>query len=325
MTVNWARRATLFAALAAACGTGWAQDFPSRPIRIMVGAAPGGGSDNLSRKVAEIMQKQTPNATIVVENRPGASGSIAVLATMNSPPDGYTVTICPPDTIAVYPNLKKVPPYTANDLTAVAKLAEVNYVFVVPSTNPATNVGEFIRAAKAQGKPLNYGSNGVGTSASMVSELFKQRTGLEMQQIPYQSDAPMLTALAAGETSFATTAFVSVKGFLDSGKIKAIGVVNDKRIPEFASVPTAAEGGLRDFDVSAWFGMFGPKNMPAEVTAKLGDMFVKAVSSEEFREWAKGRGMTPTPLGPAEFDRFIKANIPVWTAAIKGANVPLQD
>ncbi len=322
---NLGRRGAVIAALLAACGTGWAQDFPSKPIRIIVGAAPGGGSDNVSRKVAQIMQQQNPNVSVVIENRPGASGSISVIATMRSAPDGYTLTICPPDTIAVFPQTKKTPPYTASDLTAIAKLAEVNYIFVVPVANPANNVADFIRAAKAAGKPLNYGSDGPATSARMVSELFKQRTGLSMQQVPYQGSAPMLTALASGETDFSTTAFVSAKALMDAGKIKAIGVISDKRIAEFPTVPTAAEGGVRDMDLTAFFGIFGPKGIPADVTAKLGDMFTKAVASDEFKEWAKARGMSATPQGPAEFDRTVKASLPVWAGAIKASGLQLEE
>ena len=317
-------RAALFAAVALTSGFGWSQEFPSKPIRILVGAAPGGGSDTITRKVAQLIQQQT-NASIVVENRPGASGSIAVLATIRSAPDGYTLTICPPDTVAVYPQMKKVPPYTFENLTAVAKLAEVNYIFVVPANSPVNNVADFIKYAKAQPKPLSFGSNGVATSATMVSEMFKQKTGVQMQQVPYQSDAPMLVGMSTGETAFATTAFVSAKAFLDSGKVKAIGLVNDQRNPEFSQVPTVAEGGLKDFNVSAWFGIFGPKNMPPEVTKKLGEMFLNAVNSEDFKEFAKGRGLTPKSSGPVEFDKFVRENIPLWGAAIKGANIALED
>ena len=319
------RRVAVIATLLAACVTTWAQDFPSKPIRIIVGAAAGGGSDNISRKVGQIMQQQNPNVNVVIENRPGASGSISVLATMRAAPDGYTLTICPPDTIAVFPQLKKTPPYTAGDLTAIAKLAEVNYIFVVPVSNPANNVEEFVRAAKAQGRPLNYGSDGPATSARMVSELFIQRTGLQMQQVPYQGSAPMLMALANGETSFSTTAFVSAKALIDAGKIKAIGIINDKRLQDFPNVPTAAEGGVRDMDLTAWFGIFGPKGIPPEITARLGDMFSKAVASDEFREWAKARGITAKPEGSAEFDRSVKANLPVWAAAIKASGFQLED
>jgi len=319
-----ARRTVITAALLVASGAGWSQDFPSKPIRILVGAAAGGGSDVITRKVAQIIQQQT-NANVLVENRPGASGSIAVLATIRSPADGYTLTICPPDTVAVFPQLKKVPPYTIADMTPIAKLAEVNFVFVVPASSPVNNVAEFVRYAKSQPKPLSYGSNGVATSARMVTEMFKQRTGAPIEQVPYQGDAPMLTGMSTGETAFATTAFVSVKPFLDSGKIKAIGLVNDQRNPDFANVPTIGESGLNNFNPSAWFGIFGPKGMSPEVTKKLGEMFVNAVSSDEFKEFAKARGLSAKWSGPVEFDKYVKENIPLWGAAIKAANLQLED
>lgn len=324
MSFQLSRRTVIASAALASGGFAWGQAFPSKPIRILVGAAAGGGSDNITRKVVEIMTRQT-NANIVVENRPGASGSISVLATIRSPADGYTLTICPPDTVAVYPQLKKVPPYTANDLTPIAKLAEVNFIFVVPASSPANNVAEFLRYARAQPKPLSFGSNGVGTSARMVTELFKQRTGLQMEQIPYQGDTPMLTAMSSGETAFASTAFISAKAFLDGGRIKAIGLIADQRNPDFPNVPTVAESGLTNFNVSAWFGIFGPANMPPDVTKKLGEMFMNAVNTDEFRQWAKSRGLTPSSSGPVEFSQYVKENIPLWSSAIKGANITLED
>ena len=176
-------KAALLSVLACTSALSFAQDFPNKPIRVIVGASPGGGSDNIIRKVAQIIQQQT-NTSIVIEYRPGASGSIAVLGTVRSPADGYTLTICPPDTIAVFPQLKKVPPYTLDNLTAIAQVAEVNYVFAVKPSNPAKDIGEFVQQSKQQNRPLNFGSPGVQTSARMVNEMLMSRTGPEDAEHP---------------------------------------------------------------------------------------------------------------------------------------------
>ena len=309
------------------CGAAWGQAFPSKPVLIIVTAVPGGSSDILARRLAKIIQAQS-GANVVVDNRGGASGSIGVLATIRAPADGYTVTLVVPDSVTVYPLLKKVRPYNAEtDLTPIAQIAETHFVFAVSAKNPANNLAEFASYIKSKpGGKASYGSPGNGTTSRLVTEMLKQRIGIDgMQHVPYRSTAPALAGVVSGEIEMVATSVASIKGLVDSGHLKSIGIARESRLPGFETIPTAAEAGISNFIVPVWWGLFAPPRLPKDISESLSALFVNAIASDEFKQQAIALGLTARPRSGADFGNFVKADTLMWQDAIQRAGIPLED
>lgn len=304
-----------------------AQAFPSKPIHLVVTGAPGSSTDLIARRLAKVIQQQA-GATVVVENQPGASGSIALASTMKSPPDGLRLVIAVPDSVTVYPLLKKVRPYNAEkDLTAIAQVAEAHFVFVVNAKNPANNMAEFVQAekAKAKGNGGSYASPGNGTTARLVTEMLLQRTNTEMLHAPYRATMPGLLGLAGGEVDLMVTSLASAKSLIDGGKIKAIGLAREQRLQGFESVPTLVESGFPKFVVPVWWGVFAPAGLPTDVREKLSAMFQKASETEEYQQQLLTLGLEPRTRTSAEFTSFLRTDTEMWAGAIRKAEIPLED
>ena len=324
----WVRaKVAVLITLSLLCGAAWGQAFPNKPLHIIVTAAPGASSDILARRLAKIMQTQS-GANVVVENRGGGSGSIGLLATIRAPADGYTVVLVVPDAVTIYPLLKKVRPYNAEtDLTPVAQIAETHFVFAVSSKNPANNLAEFASYIKAKpGGKASYGSPGNGTSSRLVMEMFKQRAGIDaMQHIPYRSTAPALMGVVSGEIEIVATSVASIKAMVDSGHLKSIGIARETRLPGFENIPTSAEGGIADFIVPVWWGIFAPARLPKDIADSLSALFVSAIASEEFKAQAASLGLNARPRSGADFGNFVKTDTLMWQEAIQRASIPLED
>lgn len=322
-----------FAALSIAClvsaglSPAHAQGFPTKPIQFIVTGAAGASSDLIARRLAKIIQAQT-GANFVVENKGGASGSIALLSTIRAPADGHTVVIAVPDSVTVYPLLKKTRPYSVDkDLTPIAQVAEAHFVFAVNAKNPANNMAEFMAGVKARPKndPAKYASPGNGTSPRLVTEMLLQRANAQMIHVPYRSTAPGLQDLAGGEVDIMATSIASAKALMDSGHLKSIGITRDKRLPGFEKIPTVAESGFPDFVVPVWWGVFAPPHLPPDVREKLSSMFLKATESEEFRAQLAALGLEPRSRSSVEFESFVRADNEMWASVIRKAGIPLED
>lgn len=325
------RAATAALGLALALGAAFqparAQGFPAKPIHLVVTGAPGASTDLIARRLAKVIQAQS-GATVVVDNKGGASGSIALTSTMRSPADGYTLVIAVPDSVTVYPLLKKSRPYNAEtELTPIAQVAEANFVFVVNAKNPANNLAEFTAALKTRprGEPASYASPGSGTTARLVTEMLLQRAGVGMLHVPYRSTVPGLQGLANGEVEIMATSMASAKALMDGGRIKAIGITRERRLPGFEGVPTLVESGYPDFVVPVWWGVFAPAGLPADVREKLSALFLKATESEEFRTQLTALGLEPRTRPSAEFASFVRADTEMWSRVIRKAEIPLED
>jgi tripartite-type tricarboxylate transporter receptor subunit TctC len=296
-----------------------AQAFPSRPIRLIVPNPPGGATDVMARTLAKVMQEQS-NAPVIVDNRVGASGSIGVMATVNAPPDGYTIMLTLADATTIYPLLKKTPPYLVEkDLTPIAQVAFTNVLFAVSDTSPYRTVKDVVDASRT--KKMNYGSNGFGTTAHLWIELFKAKTGANMLHVPYKGAAPSLQALIGGEHDFLVASPASLKVQLDAGRVRPIAATSAKRLPQFPNVPTMAESGYPDFVVGAWFGVFGPPHLPAPIADKLHAMIVSAMKSPEYQKHADTFMFDTQPVARAEFAKLVAADAAVWRAAIAAAKI----
>ena len=304
-----------------------AQAFPSRPIHLVVTGAPGSSTDLIARRLAKVIHSQH-GATVVVENQGGASGSIALSATMKSPPEGYRLVIAVPDSVTIYPMLKKARPYNAEkDLTPIGQVAEAHFAFVVNAKHPANNMAEFVQGEKARpkGQGGSYASPGSGTSARLVTEMLLQRSNIEMLHAPYRSTIPGLQGLAGGEVDLMVTSLASAKALIDSGKLKAIGLTREQRLPGFEGVPTLVEAGFPGFVVPVWWGVFAPAGLTADVREKLSAMFQKAAESEEYRQQLATLGLEPRTRASAEFAVFLRTDTEMWSGVIRKAEIPLED
>ena len=313
--------------LCAAVRPAGAQVFPTRPIHLVVTGAPGSSTDLIARRLAKVIQQQS-GATVVVENQGGASGSIALASTMKSPPDGYRLVIAVPDSVTIYPMLKKVRPYNAEkDLTPIGQVAEAHFAFVVNANNPAKNMAEFVQSVKAKpkGQGGSYASPGTGTSARLVTEMLLQRSNIEMLHAPYRSTIPGLQGVAGGEVDLMVTSLASAKALIDSGKLKAIGLTREKRLPGFDGVPTLVEAGFPDFVVPVWWGVFGPAALPADAREKLSAMFQKACDTDEYKQQLAALGLEPRIRTSAEFAPFLRTDSEMWSTVIRKAEIPLED
>lgn len=304
-----------------------AQAFPARPIHLVVTGAAGSSTDLIARRLAKVIQSQS-GATVVVENQGGASGSIAVAATMKSPPDGYRLVIAVPDSVTVYPLLKKARPYNAErDLTPIAQVAEAHYAFVVNAKHPANNVAEFVQGVKAKpkGQGGSFASPGSGTSARLVTEMLLQRSNIELLHAPYRSTIPGLQGLAGGEVDLMVTSLASAKALIDAGKLKAIGLTREQRLPGFEGVPTLVEAGFPNFVVPVWWGVFAPSALPADVREKLSALFQKATETDEYKQQLATLGLEPRTRTSGEFAAFLRNDTEMWAGVIRKAEIPLED
>ncbi|MFO1199397.1 MAG: tripartite tricarboxylate transporter substrate binding protein [Burkholderiaceae bacterium] len=300
-----------------------AQAFPSRPIKLVVPAAPGGGTDVMARSLGKVMAEQH-GVPVVIENRAGASGSIGVQAVVNAPPDGYTILFTLADATTIYPMLKKNPPYRVEkDLTPIAQVAYTHVIFAVQAGAPYRTVQEFV--AETKRRKMNYGSNGFGTTSHLWCELFKQRTGADLLHVPYKGAAPSLQGLVSGEHEFLVASPASLKAQMDAGRVRPLVITSAKRLPAFPDVPTMGESGYPDFVVGAWFGMFAPPAMPAAIADKLHEMVNAAMRTPEFQKHAETFRFETPRVSRADFASLVAADAAVWRAAIEAAKIQPED
>lgn len=303
------RRLLIAAAACALLGAGFAHaqatDWPSRPIRILVGSAPGGGTDAMARAVADRLGPAL-KVPVVVENRPGASNTLAADVTAKST-DGYTMVMGVSTAHAIAPYLLKLNYDNAKDLVPVAFVGSVPNVLVVNNAlglNAATDLVSL--AKKAPGK-VNYASSGSGSTQHIAAELFKESTGTFITHIPYRGSGPALIDLMSGQVQMSFDTMASVLPHIQSGKVKALGVASAKRSPKLPNVPTLSEAGIKDVEMSAWYGIYMPASTPKAVQDKVHEEVNKLLALPETRTRLDGIGAEVTPMTQAQFIAFHNA------------------
>lgn len=299
-----------------------AQAFPSKPVRIVVPASAGGPTDSIGRILATQMA-QRYDVPVIVENKPGASGSIGVHAVVQSPPDGYTLLVSAPDAVTVYPLVRKDSPYKSTDLTPITRVASTPYVFGVTASLPAETMQDFVALAKKQ--RFAMATPGAGTSGRIVLEMLAQRADIDLLHVAYKGAGPALLSVIAGETQITASSPVTFKGHIDSGKLRALAVSQAKRNPVLPDVPTLIESGFEGFDVSAWFGIFAPPGVPTDVAAKLNEMVVNAMQSQEYVSRMGALGLDTQPLSLGEFGDMLAAETQRWEALVESANIEVGE
>lgn len=312
-------RLNLAVAIFALAGTVQAQanDYPAKPIRLVVPAAPGGGADFLARIVG-VKLGELVGQSVVVENRAGASGTIAADGTAKSPGDGYTVLMGQSTSIVIAPQLYPKLPYdTLRDLKPVTLVAEVPNVMVVHPSVPANTVKELIALAKAKPETLNFGSSGNGAPSHLAGEMFKSATGTRLVHVPYKGAGPAVNALMSGEIQVMFAPIVAVLPQVKAGRLRALGVTSAKRSAAAPDLPTLAEAGLTGYEISSWFGLFVPASTPAAVVDKLFKDTSRVLKSPDVIERFAKEGAEPVGSTPAEFNNYVRTEFVKYNKVIK--------
>ena len=301
-------------------GTGArAAEYPTKPIRLLVGFAPGGGTDTTARAISQKLTAAL-GQQVVVDNRPGVSGNIAAEITANAPPDGYTVLLATIGALAINASLlKKMPFDPIKDLAPVTRAADSTNILVVHPSVAAKSVKELIALAKS--KPLNCGSSGVGGAGHLALELFNLQAGTKMLHVPYKGGGPAIVDLLAGNINliFATTA--SSIGHIKSGRIRALAVTTAKRSANVPELPTIAEAGLPGFEANNWNGIVVPAKTPRPIINRLNKEFTAALLLPDIKQFLFNQGLDAAPGTPEAFAAYIKSETAKWAKVIKAAGI----
>jgi tripartite-type tricarboxylate transporter receptor subunit TctC len=317
--------ATCLLALCAAFGPALvcAQDWPNRPVKVIVPFPPGGGTDTVARPLAAKLSQMTGHQ-FILDNRGGAGGTIGAAAAAKSAPDGYTVLLAPVHLAVAVSAYRNLPYELERDLVPVTTVAVFPDVLVAATRVPAKTLPELIAFAKANPGKINCGSAGNGTTRHLACEMFNSFAGIQAMHVPYKGTGPATTALLGGEIDYIFEALGSASGHIRSGKLKPIAVTSARRSPSFPDVPTAIEQGLAGFEVTSWYGLWVPKGTSADVVRRLHALVNKAFEDPEMRElWFKlGAEMGGIP--PEQFSAFIGREVQKWGKVVRDAKVVIE-
>jgi len=296
-----------------------AQPYPYKPIRFVVGFQPGGGVDMSARAVGQPLGAAL-GQSVVVDNRPGAAGNIAAGYVAKATPDGYTLLMAN-STISSPTLFKSLPFDVRKDLDPVGLIAIGPSVLIVHPSVPARNVKELIALARAQPNKVVYGSGGIGNVTHLEMEIMNAMVGVQMTHVPYKGSAPSIIALVGGEVQAVFSSIPSALGQIRAGRIRALGVSILKRSSVLPDVPTIDESGVPGFDAASWYAVFAPAGTPKNVVAMLGKEIVAIMNTPDIRERFANDGFEPAGTGPAEFAKFLRAELVKRAKAVEMAGV----
>ncbi len=308
-------RTWLAVALFAAAGVASAQAFPSKPIRLLVGAPAGGTTDTLARSIAAEMTR-TLGQAVVVENRAGAGGNIAAEAIAKSPPDGYNLLVSFTSHTINASLYKSLPFDPLLDFTPISMIATVPSLLVGNPVVPASDLKALLALARAKPGKLNFAIGALGSSLHMASDLLKMQAGVFIVNIPYRGTAPALTDVIAGQVELMFISTVTGMQQVKAGKLRAYGVTSAKRLPAFADIPAISEV-VPGFESNAWFGVFGPARLPPELVRILNDAVAKAVHSPDMKKRLELEGAVPVGNSSADFSAFVREDLRRWAPVVK--------
>lgn len=303
-------------------GAAAAQTYPSRPLKVLIGFPAGGPPDSVLRQVASRLE-QGLGTTIVVENKPGGSGTIAAAAVARAEPDGYTLLFGVAANLAVAPAVMKAPPYDpVKAFTPIVEVARGPYVWLVRSDAPATTMQEFVAWARSRPGKLNYASPGPGSVHHLAVELLKQAAGIDMVHVPYRTT--LYAPLLAGEVDAIFESMPGPMPHLASGKLRALGVTGTQRLAALPEVPTMAEQGLPDMDLNSWWGFVGPAGMPASVVQRLNQEIARVLAEPELRATLARWSVQPHPGSAEDFGRYIAEEGARWKRVVQRSGMALE-
>ncbi|MFM2239142.1 MAG: hypothetical protein RJA69_516 [Pseudomonadota bacterium] len=299
-----------------------AQDFPSRPVKIVVPQTPGGASDALARIVGQKLSEKWQQP-VVVENRPGAGGNVGMEFVAQAPADGYTLLMSYAGSHAINAALyKKLPFDPERDFAPVATLATLPFVLVARPDAPFKTVREMAELGRRQ--PLTFGSAGNGSVNHLLGVMFNAAAGSKLEHIPYRGAAPAMQDLMSGQISMVFTSLPSVASAIRSGTLRGIAVTSAQRSQTFAQIPTIAEAGYKDFDVSPWFGLFAPAKTPPAIVRRMNQDIQDILKNREVVEKFQGQGADPLITQPPEFAAILKSDLAKWSEVVKASGAQID-
>ena len=295
-----------------------AQEYPTKPIRFITPAAPGGTTDILARltgaKLAEALKHQ-----VVVDNRASASGVIAGELTAKAPADGYTIFMAYHQHTINAALIQKLPYHPVNDFTPITQLTAAGVILLVHPSTPVHNFKEFMEWTKNYKGALNYGSAGHGSGGHLAAELYNMMAGVKAQHIPYKGAGPTLIDLAGGHFQFAFAGMLPSQPFIKSGKLRPIAVTSPRRAPGLDNIPTVAESGLPGFEFLGWYGVLAPAKLPKPILARLNAELVAIIKQPDVVSRIQSEGADPVGSSPEEFRKFMLADLAKWAKVVKAS------
>ncbi len=296
-----------------------AQQYPTRPIRMLIPFTAGSAADVIARAMEPAMRERLGQA-LIMDNRGGAGGNIAAELAAKSAPDGYTLLMATIGTqainVSLYNNLSYHP---QRDFTPVVLVGDSPNAMVVNPSVPVKSLKDFIALAKSKPGVLNYGSSGAGTTVHLAAELFSVMTGTKMVHVPFKGAAESLTALISGETDLQFASFSSAIPLIKSGRLRALGLTAPKRSPSMPDLPTIAELGLPGYEAVAWFGIVGPAKLPASMVATIHKAALDSLGQQDVKTRLFNSGVDIRTLGPEEFARYTETEIQKWAKVVKAS------
>jgi len=292
------------------------QAFPHKTLRLVVGFSPGGSNDIIARLLAPILEAEL-GQTVIVENKPGASGNIAADYVLKSPPDGHMVFMCTTGTMSIQPFLPQPMPFDVKNITTITQIAKTPYLIVVNAGLPVSSVPELIAYAKQYPGKLNFASSGNGGTQHLGTEMFAQKTGIDIVHVPYKGSGQALIDLAGGQVSLLFEQAISAAPHLGSGKIRALAVAGRERLAGLPDLPATGELGLGDFDPSSWMGLCTAPGVSADIVARWQQALAKALAAPDIKARFLAEGILAVGSTPAEFAAFLAKDRERWGTLAK--------
>ena len=296
-----------------------AQNYPVKPVRIIAPFAPGGGTDFIARVAAQKLT-ETLGQQVIVENRPGAGGSLGAELGAKAAPDGYTLTLIA-GSYAVNPSLYKINFDPVNDITPVIQLSQGPFLIAAHPSLPVRNIKELIALAKSKPGSLNYASSGMGSIVHLATELFADMAGIKMVHIPYKGTGPAITDTIGGQTQLLWGSVAATLPQVRNKRLKAIAVSTGKRLEAAPDIPTVSESGLKGYEVILWHGLVAPKNLPKPILDRVNGDLNKILQNKDMQEKLATDGVTAAGGSPEAFGALIKRDIGVWRQVVQKAGV----
>lgn len=313
-------RTPLAAALLFACSAA-AQNYPSKPIRVVVVSTPGGSVDTMARTVSPKLAEKW-GQQVIVDNRPGAGGAIAAEIVAKAPPDGYTLIMGTVASFATNVSLRKKLPYDpVKDFAPITLVATQNLMLLVHPSVPAKTVKELVALAKKRPGALSFASAGNGTGGHLSGELFKMLAGIDMLHIPYKGVAPAIIDVVSGQVTMTFASILSSLPQVKAGKLRPLAVTGGQRSPAAPQLPTMVEAGVKGYESATWYGLLAPAATPLEIVAKLNAEVVNILKSPEMHDRLSKEGADPVGNTSAEFSKFIQTEIDKWRKVIQAAGI----
>ncbi|HWI80129.1 MAG TPA: tripartite tricarboxylate transporter substrate binding protein [Ramlibacter sp.] len=314
-----------FAAIAVSLiglGTASAQNWPSRPIKLIVPFAPGGSTDIIGRLAADQLGRDL-GQPVVVENVGGGAGAIGTMQAERAPADGYTLAIATVSTMVVYQSAKAKPEYSVDDFAPITNIASMPNVLSVGPSIKAKDLKELIALLKASPGKYTFATSGIGSINHLLGEAFQAYAGVKLVHVPYKGSGPGMQDVMAGTVDMIFDQFPSSKGAIDSGKIRGLGIISPQRVPGY-NIMTMEEAGLKGFTDEAWYGLLAPGKTPPDIVAKLGEAMKKVTSNPEFRAKIEKIGARTVGNSPAEFKAQIQREVAATKKLVKERNIKFE-